>query len=70
MPDILVALKTNILAVEAEIERVQIRVKKECANPLRREESEKELRALNIRLKALQQNLASEASARASSELA
>ena len=60
MPDILPALKQNILLVESEITRAQLQAKKDRGHPLRLEASVKELRALNVRLNALKQNLAAE----------
>jgi predicted nucleic acid-binding Zn-ribbon protein len=58
MNNIVPALNENIAAVQAEIKRVRDKAKKDRAQPLRLEETTKELRGLNVRLNSLQQNLA------------
>ena len=58
MTNIVPALRKNIASVQAEIKRVRGKAKKRCAQPIRLQETMKELRGLNVRLNALDQNLA------------
>jgi hypothetical protein len=58
MTNIVPALRKNIASVQAEIKRVRGKAKSQRAQPVELQETTKELRGLNVRLKLLDQNLA------------